>query len=76
MIHRPHRLVDIFESLRKHKLEPKVIRFVHPYLNKEPSMVLIESSRGGKPMLKVLSPLVIYEKPDEYTNEVYKIYYE
>ncbi len=76
MIHRPHRLVDIFVSLRKHKLEPKVVRFVQPYYDKEPNMVLIESSRGGKSMLKVLPPLVIYKDSGEYTEEIYKIYYE
>ncbi len=76
MIHRPHRLVDIFYVLRKHKIEPKVIRFIHPYFDRDPSMVLIESSRGGKSMLKVLPPLVIYEKNGEYTEEIYKIYYK
>lgn len=76
MIHRPHRLADIFDSLRKYKIEPKVLRFVHPYINKEPSMVLIESVRGGKSMIKVMSPLVIYEKQGKYTDEIYKIYYE
>ena len=76
MIHRPHRLVDVFVLLRKYKLEPKSIRFIHSYADKEPSMVLIESNRGGKPMLKVLSPLVVYKNSKEYTDEIYKIYYE
>jgi len=75
MIHRPHRLVDIFTSLRNYSLEPKVIRFVQPYSGKEPNMVLIESSRGGKPMLKVLPPLIIYNNNGKYTEEVYRIYY-
>ena len=76
MIHRPHRLADIFVCLRKYKLEPKVIRFVHPYINKEPNMVLIESTRSGKPMIKVMPPLVIYKELGKYTEEIYSIYYE
>ncbi len=75
MIHRPHRLVDIFVLLREYKLEPKFIRFVHSYCEREPNMVLIESSRGGKAMLKVLPPLIIYDKSGKYTDEIYKIYY-
>lgn len=75
MIHRPHRLTDILVTLRNNKLEPKVIRFVYPYIDKEPTMVLIESIRGGKAMTKVLPPLIIYEKTGDYTKEVYDIYY-
>jgi tRNA1Val (adenine37-N6)-methyltransferase len=76
MIHRPHRLTDIFVTLREAKLEPKTLRLVHPAENKEPAMVLIESVRGGKPMLKVLPPLIIYDENGKYTDEVYRIYYE
>jgi tRNA1Val (adenine37-N6)-methyltransferase len=76
MIHRPHRLTDIMTLLRQYKLEPKRIRFIHSYVNKEPSMVLIEAIRGGKPMLKVESPLIIYKQDGKYTDEIIKIYYE
>jgi len=76
MIHRPHRLVDIFVLLRKYNIEPKVIRFIHSYYDREPNMVLIEGSRGGKAMLKVLPPLVIYDETGNYTDEVIKIYYD
>ena len=75
MVHRPHRLADIFESLRKNKLEPKTMRLVQPYEGKEPNMVLIESTKCGKAMLKVLPPLVIYKKDGKYTDEV-RILYE
>lgn len=76
MIHRPHRLTDIFCLLRNYKVEPKVIRFIHPYISKEPNMVLIEAVRSGKPMLKVLPPLIIYNSDGTYTEEVYSIYYK
>lgn len=39
--------------LRQYRLEPKRIRFVQPYADKEPTMVLVEAARGGKPMVKV-----------------------
>ena len=75
MVHRPHRLADIFVNLRKYKLEPKKMRFIHAYADKEPTMILIEAVRGGRPMLKVMPPLIIYEKDGSYTKEVYDIYY-
>lgn len=74
MVHRPFRLVEIFEQLKKYKLEPKSMRLVHPYADKEPNMVLIECLKGGKPMIKIAPPLIVYEKSGVYTQEIYDIY--
>lgn len=76
MVHKPHRLADIIVTMRLHHLEPKRIRFVHSYEQKEPSLLLIEGSRNGKPMMKVEPPLVIYQNNGDYTQEIKKIYYE
>lgn len=61
MVHRPFRLPEIFMKMCEHRIEPKRIRLVHPYIDKEPNMVLIEGLRGGKPRLTVEPPLVVYE---------------
>lgn len=77
MVHRPHRLTEIICALKEHKLEPKRIKFVHPFVQKEANMVLIEAVRGGKSMVKVESPLIVYknsEEPGVYTEEIYEIY--
>ncbi len=63
-------------TMRQYKLEPKRLRFVHSYAQKEPSLLLIEGARNGKPMIKVEKPLVIYQQNGEYTEEIKKIYYE
>lgn len=76
MVHRPNRLTDIFVLLRQYHLEPKRLRFVHSYIDKEPSMLLVEASRGGKPMVKVEKPFIVYEKEGIYTKEVKEIYYK
>ena len=75
MIHRPARLVEIMNVMRKYNLEIKRIRMVHPYIDKEANMVLIEAMHDGKPFLKVENPLIVYEKSGEYTKEVMDIYY-
>ena len=74
MVHRPHRLAEIICTLREHRLEPKRIRLVHPFADKDANMVLIESARGGKSMMKVESPLIVYKSQGEYTDEIYTIY--
>lgn len=76
MVHRPHRLTDIMCTLRENKLEPKVIRFVHSYADKEPVMVLLEAIRSGKPMVKVMPPLIVYGSDGKYTDEINEIYYK
>lgn len=76
MIHKPHRLTDIFVTLRKYNLEPKRLRLVCSHIDKQPNMVLVEAIRGGKPMLKIESNLIIYKDDGSYTDEIIKIYYE
>ncbi|MCR4787971.1 MAG: tRNA1(Val) (adenine(37)-N6)-methyltransferase [Lachnospiraceae bacterium] len=74
MVHRPHRLVDIFSLMRKYGIEPKRMRMVHPYADKEPNMVLIEGSRGGRSNLITDPPLFVYKDKNVYTDEIYEIY--
>lgn len=76
MVHRPHRLTDILVTLRQYRLEPKKLRFVHSYGDREPVMVLVEAVSNGKPMVKVMPPLIIYKQDGGYTDEIMKIYYE
>ena len=42
MVHRAERIIDIFYLLRKYKLEPKQIRFVHSKSDKAPNLILIK----------------------------------
>lgn len=74
MVHRPFRLVEIFTILKKYKLEPKRMRLVHPYIDKEPNMVLIEAIKGAKSRIRIEKPLIVYEKVNEYHPEIYEIY--
>ena len=74
MVHRPHRLIEIITCLKENGMEPKRMRMVHPYANKEANMVLIESVRGGKSMLKMEAPIIVYKSAGVYTEEIYKIY--
>ena len=74
MVHRPFRLVDIMVLMREYHLEPKRMKLVYPYIDKDPNMVLIEGLRGGRPRLTVEKPLVVYQRPGVYTDEIYDIY--
>ena len=62
MIHKPFRLAEILTKMSEYKIEPKRIRFVHPYIDKEPTMVLIEGLRGGKPRVTIEPPIIMYTR--------------
>ena len=74
MVHRPERLNEIIEVLRKYRLEPKRIRFVYPKINKDANLVLIKAVKYANSFLKVEKPLIIYKNDGSYTDEILKIY--
>lgn len=76
MVHRPERLVDILNLMRKYKIEPKILRFVYSDKNKEPKLILIKGVKNGKPFLKVEKNLYIYDENGKYTEEILKIYHK
>lgn len=74
IVHRPERLVDIVCLMRNYSIEPKYMRFVHPSPYKKANMLLIKGTRGGRPQLKMLDPLYVYDEKGEYSGEINKIY--
>ena len=50
------------------------MKLVHPFVDKEPNMVLIEGLRGGNPRMTVEKPLIVYKGKGEYTDEIYDVY--
>ena len=74
LVHRPFRLAELIVTLTKYKLEPKRMKMVHPFIDKEPNMVLMECVRGGNSRMTVEAPLIVYKEPGVYTDEIYDIY--
>lgn len=72
---RPERLCDVMESMRKHHIEPKRLRFVQQRQAKEPKLFLIEGRRSGnKGSLKVEPVLFIEDKNGDFSKEMREIY--
>ncbi len=61
MIHKPFRLAEIMTKMCQYRLEPKRIQFIHPYIDKEPTMVMIEGMKGGKSRVTIEPPIIMYE---------------
>ena len=73
LVHRPFRLAELIVTLTKYKLEPKRMKLVYPFIDKEPNMVLMECVRGGNSRMTVEAPLIVYKEPG-YTRMRYMIY--
>ena len=74
MVHRPDRLSEICVTLSKHRLEVKRMRFVYPFADREPEMVLIEAAKNGREGMKVEKPMILFESPGVYTEEIKRDY--
>ena len=61
-------------TLGRYRLEPKRMRLVYPYVDRDPNMVLLEASRGGRSGMTVEKPLIVYKEPGVYMDEIYEIY--
>lgn len=76
MVHKPERLADIIEIMRKNKIEPKKIRLVYPNKEKKCNLILIKGIKGGNKFLEIESPLCVYDDNGEYSKEIKDIYKE
>ena len=74
LVHRPFRLAEIIRTLTDYGLEPKRMRLVHPFVEKEPNMVLLEARKGGNSRICVEPPLVVFLEPGVYSQEIYDTY--
>ena len=74
LVHRPDRLIEIIETMKKYNIEPKRLQFVYPKLDKESNMILIEGKKNGNPGLKILNPIFVHEDNGDYRKEIKKLF--
>ena len=74
MVHRTERFIEIIEKLKEYNLEPKKIRFIFPFKNKESKLFMIMATKNGKTGLKILDNLYVHENDSSYTDEVLKMF--
>ncbi|PAB00172.1 tRNA1(Val) (adenine(37)-N6)-methyltransferase [Enterococcus canintestini] len=68
LVHRPDRFLEILELMQHYRIAPKRVQFVYPKEGKDANIVLVEGIKDGKKAgLKILPPLTVYSKNNEYT---------
>ncbi len=64
----------VLAELREAKLNPEMIRFVHPKADREAKIALIAARANSRAMLSVLSPLIVFDENDRYLPEAQKAF--
>ena len=57
-----------------YRLEPKRMKMVHPFADRDANMVMIEAVRGGGAFLKVEAPVIVFREPGVYADEIRDVY--
>ena len=70
LVYPSERAVELFAVMRQQGLEPRRVRFVQSFVDAPATLVLAEGVKGARTSLTVLPPLVIYQREDEYTEEM------
>ncbi len=70
VVHRPERLVEIIEVMKKNNIEPKRVQFIYPKTDKSANILLIEGVKNGKPGLEILAPMYSHNESGEYTDAI------
>lgn len=76
LIQRVARLEEVVETYARYRLYPYRMRLVHSFIDRSASLVLLEGRKNRPGKLEILAPLVIYAQPNQYSEEIKKLYQE
>ena len=65
---------EILILLNKYKFNLEALQFVHPKDSKDATLILVYAKKNSKSLTKILKPLIVFDKNNEFTSEVQEIY--
>lgn len=74
IIHRADRLDEAMELFRSYKIPVRRLRFIHSFRERAARLVLIEGVKNPPGPVTIMPPLIIYEQPGVYSQELRNIY--
>lgn len=75
IVHRAERMLDLFESMRHYRIEPKRLHMIYSKPGKAAQTIVVEGRKGGRQGLDIAPPFYIYDEQGDYTPEMKEIYY-
>lgn len=74
IIYPVERIIALLTEMHHADIEPKKLRMIHSGRHTPSQLVIVTGIKGGRPGLKVETPLILYNMNNEYTEEVRKIF--
>jgi tRNA1(Val) A37 N6-methylase TrmN6 len=74
IVHRPERLIEIIDIMKKYNIEPKRVQLIYPNEQKNANILLIEGRNNGNVGLKVLPPIFAHNLDGSYTEQINKFF--
>ncbi len=65
---------EILLLLNKYKFNLEALQFVHPNESKDATLILVYAKKNSKSLTKILKPLIVFDKKNNFTQEVQDIY--
>jgi len=56
-------------ALKKNKINPEVLRFVHSKIDRESKLVMISARMNSKSLTKIMPPLIVFDEKSTYMKE-------
>lgn len=75
MVFPAQRMLELFDAMRRNRLEPKRIRMVCAHVDDPPYLVMVEAMKNAKPSLLWMPPLIVYHGDGTETDEIARIYH-
>jgi tRNA1(Val) A37 N6-methylase TrmN6 len=60
--------------LIKYKIKPEILRFVHSKRERDSKLVMILARANSRSMMKIMPPLIIFDKENSYESEAKKAF--
>ncbi|WP_319372346.1 tRNA1(Val) (adenine(37)-N6)-methyltransferase [uncultured Ilyobacter sp.] len=74
LVHRPDRMIEILDLMRKYEISPKRLQFCHSKLGKPAKTILLEGIKYGKEGISILPPLYTHTEDGSYSPEVLEMF--
>lgn len=75
LVYPAKRLAEVMAAASRCNLEPKRLALVYPALRREANLFLLEAVKDGRMGLQILKPLIVYEQPGQYSQDILDIYF-
>ncbi|MBP3200957.1 MAG: SAM-dependent methyltransferase [Lachnospiraceae bacterium] len=74
LVHHSERFAEIACVLKSYSFEIKKVQFIYPRVDKRSTLCLIEAVKNAKSSLKVLEPIIVFDRDGSYTKNIENIY--